>query len=602
MLLERRPALAGMLQLARAFFGFAGRRGLLALGFLVLGGLAEGVSILLLVPILQMAASNGGNYAIALPFDDPTGLLAGGMAPLWLVLSLLVCLVAVQAAFNRLKSVYMARLLERFVSGLRIGLFEAVGKARWEIFGRSRTAEIGHVLTDSVDRVQGATYYLLMLLQSAVMIMLYAAVSVAISPPMALVALAAGGLTFLALRPMRNRASAFGKLLTASRQHQFGDISEFLGGMKVIKSLNVENVYFGRYRKALERLRRDSIAYVSASTAATALFQLANGAGLAAFVYVALVGFRLSLAEVMVMLFVFWRITPRFMELQTNAQQLLTELPAFERLRAVRRDFDAAREPDFPANAGQAPAVRREIALRDVSFSFEGSGQSVLDHVSLSLPAGKVSALIGPSGAGKSTIADLLLGLLEPAEGQLLVDGTPVAGAGRRAWRERVAYVPQEIFLLHDTIAANLRIAAPEASDERLWEALRMAQASGFVEEMPAGLETVVGERGIRLSGGERQRIALARALLRKPSLLILDEATSALDWQNQALIAKAIESLRGSMTVLTIAHRPSMIAFADWVVAIEQGRVVESGPYSSLKGDMRSRLSLMLSGEQSAA
>jgi ATP-binding cassette subfamily C protein len=401
---------------------------------------------------------------------------------------------------------------------------------------------------------------------------------------------------------MRKRAAAFGKDLTDNRQQQYRNISEFVGGMKVVKSLNVERVYFDRFRDTLERLRQDSMAYVSANSTASALFQIANGLGLAIFVYVALVGFQLSLAQVIVMLFVFWRVSPRFMELQTNVQQLLMELPAFGRMQAVRANFDAAREPELTADAASVPAPRREVALRDVSFSFQEGGQPILNRVSLSLPAGKVSALIGPSGAGKSTIADILLGLLEPSEGQLVVDGVPVEGAGRRIWRQRVAYVPQEIFLLHDSIAANLRLAAPDASDVELWLALEAAQASAFVAELDAGLQTVVGERGIRLSGGERQRIALARALLRKPSLLILDEATSALDWQNQALIAKSIESLRGSMTILTIAHRPSMIAFADWVIAMEQGRVVETGAYNSLRGDMRSRLSLMLSGEQTAA
>jgi len=211
-----------------------------------------------------------------------------------------------------------------------------------------------------------------------------------------------------------------------------------------------------------------------------------------------------------------------------------------------------------------------------------------------------VTALIGPSGSGKSTIADMLLGLLEPTAGRILADGIEINAANRRRWRDQVAYVPQDVFLLHETIAANLRLAAPQASNDDLWKALRSAHAAEFIERLEHQMDTVVGDRGVRLSGGERQRIALARALLRKPSLLILDEATSALDWQNQSLIAKSIDGLRGSMTILTIAHRPSMIAFADWVVAMESGRIVEVGQYQRLKEKTGSRLSQMLSGEQS--
>ena len=220
----------------------------------------------------------------------------------------------------------------------------------------------------------------------------------------------------------------------------------------------------------------------------------------------------------------------------------------------------------------------------------------MVSDITFGLPAGKVTALIGPSGSGKSTIADMLLGLLEPTAGRILADGIEINAANRRRWRDQVAYVPQDVFLLHETIAANLRLAAPQASNDDLWKALRSAHAAEFIERLEHQLDTVVGDRGVRLSGGERQRIALARALLRKPSLLILDEATSALDWQNQSLIAKSIDGLRGSMTILTIAHRPSMIAFADWVVAMESGRIVEVGQYQRLKEKTGSRLSQMLS------
>jgi ATP-binding cassette subfamily C protein len=148
-----------------------------------------------------------------------------------------------------------------------------------------------------------------------------------------------------------------------------------------------------------------------------------------------------------------------------------------------------------------------------------------------------------------------------------------------RAWRERVAYVPQDGFLLNDSIAANLAVAAPDADAGRMWDALEASGAASFVARMPAGLDTVVADRGIRLSGGERQRIALARALLRKPDLLILDEATSALDEGNEELIVQSLERLRGSMTILVIAHRARINAIADQVVLIDQGHVRVCGP-----------------------
>ncbi|MGX5841778.1 ABC transporter ATP-binding protein [Mesorhizobium sp. ArgA1] len=577
-----------------------GRRTLTALLFLILGSLTEGISILLLVPLLHLVGRPEQDFAVRLPDHDFVRWLApDGTLQLTTVLCLLVGLVALQAAFNRYKSVYMARLLLDFINRLRMNLFESIGKARWGIFARMRSSDLDHALTGDIDRVQSAAFSLLMLVQIAVLLAGYLVVSLFISPVMTAFAIVVGIVTFLALQPFRARASAFGRVLTTNRQEQYRTVSEFLGGIKVAKSLNVEATYYAQLRATLEKMKADNINYVRNSTIGTALFQVASVIGLSLFIYVALVRFNLSLAEIVVLLLVFMRIAPRFMDLQMQAQQVLINLPAYASMRDMQACFDAEREP---ANAESDVRLSLDMGLniRKVSFAYEAGGKPVVSDVTFGLPAGKVTALIGPSGSGKSTLADMLLGLLEPSEGKILADGVEINAANRRRWRDQVAYVPQDVFLLHDTIAANLRLAAPQASDAELWTALRAAHGADFVERLELRLDTVVGDRGVRLSGGERQRIALARALLRKPLLLILDEATSALDWQNQSLIAKSIDGLRGSMTILTIAHRPSMIAFADWVVAIETGRIVEVGQYQRLKAKAGSRLSKMLSGEQS--
>ncbi|ESY18842.1 ABC transporter ATP-binding protein [Mesorhizobium sp. LNJC394B00] len=577
-----------------------GRRTFTALLFLILGSLTEGISILLLVPLLHLVGRPEQNFAVRLPDRDWVRWLApDGTLQLTTVLCLLVGLVALQAAFNRYKSVYMARLLLDFINRLRMNLFESIGKARWGIFARMRSSDLDHALTGDIDRVQSAAFSLLMLVQITVLLAGYLVVSLFISTVMTAFAIVVGIVTFLALQPFRARASAFGRVLTSNRQEQYRTVSEFLGGIKVAKSLNVEATYYAQLRATLEKMKADNINYVRNSTIGTALFQVASVIGLSLFIYVALVRFNLSLAEIVVLLLVFMRIAPRFMDMQMQAQQVLINLPAYASMRDMQARFDAEREP---ANLESDAKLSLDVGLniRNVSFAYEAGGKPVVSDVTFGLPAGKVTALIGPSGSGKSTLADMLLGLLEPSEGKILADGVEIGAANRRRWRDQVAYVPQDVFLLHDTIAANLRLAAPQASDAELWTALRAAHGADFVERLELRLDTVVGDRGVRLSGGERQRIALARALLRKPSLLILDEATSALDWQNQSLIAKSIDGLRGSMTILTIAHRPSMIAFADWVVAVENGRIVEVGQYQRLKAKAGSRLSKMLSGEQS--
>ncbi|MBZ9976189.1 ABC transporter ATP-binding protein [Mesorhizobium sp. BR-1-1-10] len=580
-----------------------GRRTWTALLFLILGSLTEGVSILLLVPLLHLVGRADQDFAVRLPnIEFVRWLVPGGTLQLTTVLCALVGLVAVQAAFNRFKSVYMARLLFDFINRLRMNLFESIGKARWGVFTRMRGSDLDHALTGDIDRVQGAAFALLMLVQIAVLLAGYLVISMFISPVMTAFAVVIGIVMFIALQPFRSRATAFGRILTTNRQDQYRTVSEFLGGIKVAKSLNVEASYFAQLQVTLEKMKADNIAYVRNSSIGTAVFQVASVVGLSVFIYVALVRFHLSLAEIVVLLLVFMRIAPRFMDMQTQAQQVLINLPAYTAMRNLQARFDAEREPGHVESTdARKLTLDTGLNIRDVSFVYDdGAGKAVVSDITFGLPAGKVTALIGPSGSGKSTIADMLLGLLEPTTGKILVDGVELDAGNRRRWRDQVAYVPQDVFLLHDTIAANLRLAAPQASEDDLWKALRAAHAGDFVDRLDLRLNTVVGDRGVRLSGGERQRIALARALLRKPSLLILDEATSALDWQNQSLIARSIDGLRGAMTILTIAHRPSMIAFADWVVAMEDGRVVEVGQYQRLKAKPGSRLSRMLSGEQS--
>jgi ATP-binding cassette subfamily C protein len=189
---------------------------------------------------------------------------------------------------------------------------------------------------------------------------------------------------------------------------------------------------------------------------------------------------------------------------------------------------------------------------------------------------------MGPSGAGKSTLADVLMGLLTLDSGGLRVDGTEISGHRRMAWRRSVAYVPQEVFLFHDSIRNNLAWGKQDASEADMVAALGRAAAE-FVFDLPNGLDTVVGDGGVRLSGGERQRIALARALLKKPSLIILDEATSALDMDNEARVRRAIEGLHGDLTVVIIGHRLPTLEHADQVVRLDQGRIAACGTWDAV-------------------
>jgi ATP-binding cassette subfamily C protein len=591
---------AGIAGFGRYVFRQAGSRAFWALLFLVLGSLTEGISILLLIPVIQLMGLQGADHIVRLP----TSVLSGVLGPqvqlsLATVLGVLVVLVLAQALFSRFRTIYMSRLMHQLINRLRTELFASIGRAKWQFITSLRMADLDHLLTSDIDRVQTAAFHLLLLMQSGALLVVYIAVSWLISPAMTLFASVIGVGVLAALHPLRNMASAHGDALTENRQAQHRTVSEFLSALKIAKSFNAEPRYAAKLAATLDRARRDLDRFVRLNSIGGVALQVSSALGLALFVYVAIARLALPLPHIIVLVFLFMRVSPRVMALQGHLQEILINVPAFAAIQSVQAACNREQEP--PASSQPPPSLQHEVRLERVSVRYaEGAARNAVDDVSFSLPARQITALVGPSGSGKSTLADVLMGLLEPSGGAVAIDGTALTEANRSAWRTHVAYVPQDVVLIHDSIAANFRLAVPDAAEEAMWEALKTANAHEFVERLPDRLQTVVGERGARLSGGERQRLALARALLRRPQLLILDEATSALDWENQRLIARAIRELRGSMTILTIAHRPSMIAFADRVVVLEDGKVVESGGYDALIREGGSRLARMVAGDQS--
>jgi ATP-binding cassette, subfamily C, bacterial len=327
-------------------------------------------------------------------------------------------------------------------------------------------------------------------------------------------------------------------------------------------------------------------------------FTMASAVILSGVLYVSLEVLSIPAAGLLLLLLLFNRMVPLFSAIQLDYQQYLNALPAFAGVMEVQARCEAAAEfkdEQFKGELSGRVELHRDIRLEDLSFTYGGEGAPpAIRDLNLTIRAGETAAIVGPSGAGKSTIADLIIGLVAPDRGHVLVDGIPLRPELISSWRSQIGYVAQDTFLFNDTIRANLLWACPGANEEEIDRALRLAAAEDFVRNLPEGMETILGDRGVRLSGGERQRLALARALLREPSLLILDEATSALDSENERRIQKAIEGLHGRMTILIITHRLSAIRGADIIHVLERGRLIESGSWEALMGNGNGRFSAL--------
>ncbi len=237
------------------------------------------------------------------------------------------------------------------------------------------------------------------------------------------------------------------------------------------------------------------------------------------------------------------------------------------------------REPD---GARPFPGLQEEISFDGVAFEYR-AGEAVLQDISFKVPRGTVVALVGPSGAGKTTLMDLLARFYEVTEGSISVDGTDIRDFSLRGLRSSMGIVSQETILFHDTIRANIAYGSPDATQEEVERAAKAAYAHDFIQRFPQGYDTVVGERGSELSGGQRQRLAIARAILRNPPILVFDEATSSLDTEAERLVQRAIEHLLEGRTVFVIAHRLSTVQRAEQILVLDQGRIVEKGTHQTL-------------------
>ena len=546
--------------------------------------LTEGVGLLMLVPLLQVVGLDMGGGAmgrigglVASTFD------AVGVPPtLLVVLGLYIVVISSRSLASSWQTIVSTEIAQDFKVHLRQRLYRAIVNTDWLFFSRNRSSDFSHVLTTELDRVGRATRQLLRLISEAGVAAVYVVVAVFLSPSVsALAFVSAAGLMLLLRGRMRETRSTMKEASMATRG-LYATVGEQLSGTKTIKSYGAEDRNVAIFSGFSERIAEMYIDASRHGARASLWLNIGMVLVLSLVVYVSIEVLDTPASALLLLLYLFAMITRMLTRVQTHHHEFIVESPAFETVMEMEGRCEAAAEPE-PVHSEEI-VLQEDARFEGVSFSYHQGGKPlVVDDLDLAIRAGKTTAIVGPSGAGKSTLADLVMGLVHPTEGRVTVDGKPLLAEQRRSWRSKIGYVPQDTFLFHDTVRENLLWAHPEASDEEIHEALQLAAADGFVARLPDGMETILGDRGVRLSGGERQRLALARALLRRPSLLILDEATSNLDSENERRIQGAIEELHGSMTILIITHRLFTTRSADEIYVLESGRLVESGDIDTL-------------------
>ncbi len=548
-----------------------------------------------LLASLLLAAAEASSFAVifqaarVLAGSPPPALLGLGHIPRE---SLFLVLLAAAVALQCLAS------LSRYLNGVTAGYFAARCQSRitpevhrhilgfsYAFASRYKVGDLTHCATLSPLAIQIEIEQASQIAANGLLALVYVGTLVILSPGLLLVAVALGGAIAAlqgALRPMIRRSS---RDLEAQRREIAGAITEDFQILRLLHSSAALAVASERLSARLagleQRMRRltrlinvlepvsDLLPVLAAVLIAALSWQLFGGRT------------EMLIPKLVTFVLALQRLNIRLMRMANSFNLMAENSGRVEQLDQLLRCEDKA----FRRHGGrQFEGLREGIRFEAVGLRYPARSEAALCGIDLAIPCGGTVALVGASGAGKSSLADLLVGLLDPSEGRILVDGTDLRELDLDSWQRRLGVVSQDVLLVNDTIGANIAFGLAEQPPEPVLQAAAAAAgAEDFIRRLPQGYGTVIGERGYRLSGGQRQRLSLARAILRDPEVLILDEATSALDSHAEVQIHRALEVFRSGRTVLSIAHRLSSIVHADLIAVVEHGTIVEQGRHPEL-------------------
>ena len=560
-------------RLFRYFFAAYPVRSTLMLLAITAAALAEGVGIAVLLPLIGLVIDAEGTGGTLTLYVEQVFALVGLELSLGRLLVLIVVAVALKALLMLLAMAQVGYAAAHVAMDLRLAFIRALLQARWTHFVDRRAGDMASAVSIEPTRAANAYVAACRSLSGAIQLLIYLTLSVAISWEVSLVALAVGAVGMVALSRLVAMSRRAGQNQTEHQKSFMTRLLQGLDGMKPLKAMAREGSIGPLIEGDIRGLNRAQRTIVVTREALKESHEIIRAVAVAGGLYVFVAVWGQPVEGLLVLVLLFMRTLQKVSLLQSHYQSAAINQPAFAFLRSTIATAEGAREP---GQGGTVPRLASAIALREVSFSY-GRG-NVLENVSMTLPAGSFIAVVGSSGAGKTTVADLIIGLLRPQRGEVWIDDLPMRDIDVKAWRSMIGYVPQETFLFHDTVMANVTLGDSGISRADVETALRRAEAWEFVAALPDGMDAVVGERGARLSGGQRQRVAIARALIRNPALLILDEATTALDPETEAGIVATVRRLAGKVTVLSISHQPAMRQAAHIVYRLDKGRAERDG------------------------
>lgn len=541
--------------------------------------LTGGISIVMLVPMLGLLeVSKGSASALKFLLHPLQGLPPA--AQITVMIGVYFLLIVLKAYLGWLLKIQQSEFLEDYSLTLRQELYHAVSTARWEQLAAEKQTDTIDLFTAQCSQVSHGVSMIIELLSSVVTALVSLGIALWLSLPVTVFVLILGCGFAWVFRRLMKESKYYGDEMIRINRALYYELYSQLRSIKEVRSYGVQKEHAEFFEEISRSAKDAKLKFMRRQAFPSMLYSVAAAGMIAAIFLLCVLLFHMDTARLMVLVYVFTRLWPVFSGSINKITTIQTTVPAYEKLTEALRTLSAER-------TGQAQAAliqfEKEIEFRNVCFAYQGSEEAVLHNVNFTLKKGSITALMGRSGAGKTTIADLLMGFLEPTSGEILIDGIRLSVENLSGWRHDLGYIPQEPLILNATVRENLRRFHPAATQTEMEKALRKASIWDVVEKLPHGMDTVLGDGGIRLSGGERQRIVLARVLLGNPKLIVMDEATSAMDYESERAVRNAIRNLNEPVTVLIIAHRLATVRTANYGLVLENGKITENGTLREL-------------------
>ena len=559
---------------------------LFAILFAILSALLEGVSVSLLMSFLQsLTRPDGPPFQVGIPWIDVgvLGLNESSSNRLIRIAIFIVLTTWFRSGCNYFNAILMERTQLSLLHRLRIQIFEQLQSLQLSYFLTTKSGELINTITTENERLKIVVSCFAFLTTRILVGSVYFISLFLISWQLSIVVLILFTLLGSGLSRINSRVRTAG-MAVSQTSGEFTSIAiEFINGIRTIQASVTQNIERSKFYQASSNIIDAS----NQSTAAVAMVRpLAESIATTVLVMMIVFAFTmlvsnktLEVSSLLTYFFVLFRLIPIFQEVNGSCTQINFFKGSADKIKHL---LSREGKPYLQNGTSIFSGLNRSIDFISVDFGYSAN-EPVLKDITLSVEQGKMTAFVGSSGAGKTTLVDLIPRFYDPVSGQIEIDGVNLKNFDINSLRRKISVVSQETFIFNTTVWENISYGTEGATHEEVIEAARLANALEFIQEMPEGFNTLLGDRGVRLSGGQRQRLAIARALIRNPDILILDEATSALDSVSERLIQDSLEKLAAGRTVIAIAHRLSTIAKADKVVVLEKGIIVEQGAYQTL-------------------